>query len=296
MHTTSPAFSDHYEIPFREGPTSTGILCLDDLKETGGYEMTLHRGSGETLKVSTEPFWQICEIGTVDLYSAEEGQAIFIAEGSGGSGGSTLVLHLVAPRSAEVVELAIHFSHQETERLTEITTSSNFHDSRLAREREFLESLKYDYGFVDEAVALRHRDDIEFAAYFWEQANGTVTDGPMLIRRLEGRYACGASVNDQVVDGDIEYTAFFKGAVWAYDHAKDESFVVFHPVFMYCWPTDLRKSGDWLLINTRGEGLAFVNTDTWHLKRVAVDVREVTGFSVSGNQAVINGSLRVALP
>ena len=132
---------------------------------------------------------------------------------------------------------------------------------------------------------------MEYAEYFWARANENVTDGLMTIRRFKGRRPEIASVNDWLLDGDTVYTAFFKGAVWAYDLRKDESFVVFHPYDIYSWPTLLRKAGDWLLIGTRGEGLVLVNVKTWYLKRTKEVYLNIEQLSVTGNKIIVNESI-----
>jgi hypothetical protein len=108
-------------------------------------------------------------------------------------------------------------------------------------------------------------------------------------------YSEKASELAQVVAGDVTYTAFFKGGVWAYDSRTDESFVVFYPHDVYSWPTTLHQAGDWLLIGTRGEGSMLVNLRTWWLKRLD-HVAAVDRFEVHGDKALVNDTVEIALP
>lgn len=291
---TSPDYAEHYKLQFKESQGTSGTALID-FEDGVGYKIRIDRGNGEPTNVLCEPFWTVRQFGTVDLYD-NCGQAVLVVSGFGGTGSDTVVLVMVNPQEGEAVTLSLSRSYQETCPLSVIRTSSNFDDPRFALERRFLHELKHQYGFVDEAAVLRAPDDFEYAAYFWARDNATVSDGRMAMRRLKGRHPERASVNDQLLDGDVVYTAFFKGAVWAHDKANDESFVVFHPDDMYSWPTSLHKTGDWLLVNTRGEGLALVNVRTWYLKRIDKDVNEVQRFEIVGNRAIVNSSIEVALP
>jgi len=291
---TSPGRSDHYEYPFQAGPGRTGTVLID-LQERATYRIQIEWDSGERVDVPCEDVLDVTRLGSLDLYGQDD-QAIVLVGAEGGTGFSTTYLGVINPRAAEVVTLALIRSHEATNPLTEVQPSANFNDSRFAAERAFLESFKHKYGYLDEEAIRWDAGNVMYAPYFWAQANGDVTDGPMTIRRLPGRHPERASVNDQLADGDIVYTAFFKGAVWAYDKDANECFVVFHPDYYYCWPTELRKAGNWLLINTRGEGLFLVDTTTWWLKRTGVHVDEVTAFTVSNGMARVNDSFALSLP
>jgi hypothetical protein len=238
----------------------------------------------------------ILEYGTLDLYGPGQGEAVFLVTGDGGSGFSTTVLRLVNPSRREAVWLAMTQAHATTHPLTEEHWSENAASPDMTAERAFLEALKPAYGYMDEARALRLADDPTFAPYFWWCDNDSVVDGPTVIRRLKGPAPQDATVVARLEDGQVRYTALFKGAVWGYDAKADECFVVFHPHDCYSWPTALLKSGDWLCITTRGEGLALMNTRTWRLKRVPCDLEEIRAFEVRGSTALINGMREIELP
>lgn len=292
IHSVGPG--ERVEVPFRGAPGRAGTV-LGAPQDSATYRIWIEWDDGGSVDVPCEDVFNVRECGVVELYG-EDDEAVVLISSDAGSGFSTTYLTVINPGAAEAVVLVLTQSHESTKPLTDVRTSANFDDSRFAAERAFLESFKHKYGYLDEEAIRRDADNMTYAPYFWAQANGDVTDGPMTIRRLPGRHPEGASVNDQLADGDVVYTAFFKGAVWAYDKDADESFVVFRPDFYYCWPTELRKAGNWLLINTRGEGLFLVDTTTWWLKRTGVHVDEVTAFTVSNGMARVNDSFAVSLP
>jgi len=120
----------------------------------------------------------------------------------------------------------------------------------------------------------------------------------MKIRRYKGKYQCIPSITDELKEGSLLYTAYFKAGVVAYDEVSDEHFILFHPDDMYSWPTVLKKTDPYLLISTRGEGLAIVNTQTFHLKKYRFlppnDV--ISDLEVLDSRIRINDSKEIDLP
>ncbi|GAI75419.1 unnamed protein product [marine sediment metagenome] len=57
----------------------------------------------------------------------------------------------------------------------------------------------------------------------------------------------------------------------------------------------MKKAGPWLVIGTRGEGLALVNTKNGHLHRVELTQNDVNHIDISGLTILVNGE-KVALP
>ncbi len=289
----SPTDTNRVTVRFQMGLEKSGAVIAERISPA--YLVWIEWDSGQLVDVPCETFFNVREVGVVDLYGAGD-QAVLLVTTYSGSGWHSAELRLIVPSAGKVVTLTLTESHQATEPMTNVKTSANYSDPEFVAERTFLEEFKHRYGYVDEQMVREHAGDIDYAAYFWAKANKGVTDGPITIRRLPGHHPQRASVNDQIADGDIVYTAFFKGAVWGYDKDADESFVVFHPDFYYCWPTELRKVGNWLLINTRGEGLVFVNTKSWLLKRADVNIETIASFSISGNQATVNEAFSIDLP
>ncbi len=141
-------------------------------------------------------------------------------------------------------------------------------------------------------------DNSDFAYHFWYKGNGNIEDGRMNIRRYKGRRKTRASIMDELRKDGITYTAYFKAGVVAYDQESNEHFVLFHPRDMYSWPTVLRFIGPYLLIGTRGEGLAITNLQSFHLKRYRLSPPndEVRSLEVLHSQIVVNEQEKIDLP
>ncbi|MBS3735479.1 MAG: hypothetical protein KGY99_11275 [Phycisphaerae bacterium] len=291
MTTLERRADEHIKVPFAFAPGATGTLRAEIIDPPSGKltsVLTLHVPGQEPQEIASTTIYGIEEYGTVDLYEEEGRQAVLLVEMQQGTAYTTTVLRIVNPSHAECVSMTLSQSHQATRRVTGIDTSANFHDGRFAAERAFLEEAKYLYGAEDAGTLAGKAGELEYAPYFWALANENIDDGVMTIRRLPGRHPTLGSREDTLADGDVTYTAVFKGAVWAYDAAADESFVVFHPHDMYAWPTQLGKDGRWLLIVTGGEGFALVDVKTWRLKRVASNAIAFGRFSVSDGKAHID--------
>ena len=112
----------------------------------------------------------------------------------------------------------------------------------------------------------------------------------MTIRRFKGEPAEQSSTNDELVDGAVTYRAYFKSGVIAYDRSANEHYALFYPTDQYAWASVLKKLGPYLLIGTRGEGLAIVDTRTFQLRRVPL-----TG-QASGTKIRINGTVDIDAP
>jgi hypothetical protein len=284
-----------YTFPISRGPGKTGTVIIEFTEdyEKFGQELLIQWDDGTTNTILCD-MWGTNEVGVVDLYGPDD-QAIIIAASGGGTGGWGGVTQIINPTTGNILHLKTWQSYNSIDPLTNAEWSENADDPRFAKEREYLEELKYELGYLDEETFLENPDPFRSAVYLWGKSNGDVTDGVMTIQRHPGKHPIYGTPLDELVDGDITYSAMFKGAVWAYDASADESFVVFHPDDHYAWPEELAISGDWLLINS-GEGLIFVNVKTWYLKRVDVHVAEITSFDTGRHYARINDSFGVTLP
>lgn len=149
----------------------------------------------------------------------------------------------------------------------------------------------------DASAVEKQTHNLNFAFSVWAKENGQIQEGKMTIKRFPGKPTTEATILDQLELGDMTYTAYFKGGVVAYDEKKNEYFVLFHPEDKYAWPTILKHSGDFLIIGTRGEGLAVVHLTDSYLKRIALPFpdNEVRSLSVSHSVVIINGSREIAI-
>ncbi|MBA7477862.1 hypothetical protein ES707_13277 [subsurface metagenome] len=249
-----------FEVQFKENGKKTGIVIFEFNKDDFYWEITIKKGDGTVTQIIEDEYYGfISEIGTVDL-SQNENEDIFFVSESGGTGGHLISLSLINIKKKELIGLSLWFSSQATEAVTQVSRSDYFFGKDFQKEEEFLKSIKYEYGYIGEKEINEEIDNPDFAYYFWAKDNGSTEDGRMNIRRYKGRHETRASVEDELRKGGITYTAYFKGGVVAYDQESNEHFVLFHPDDMYSWPTVLRLIGPYLLIGTRGEGLAIMPT------------------------------------
>ena len=117
------------------------------------------------------------------------------------------------------------------------------------------------------------------------------------MRAFKGTVSDG-SKEAELKDGVVTYAAWFKSGVTAYDSVKNEFRPLYHPNDIYCWPTVLKRWGDYLIIGTNGEGVVFVNLKTETLLRSEDNSDAVVqAISVKGNSVSVNdGEFTVALP
>ena len=287
-----------FEVQFKENGKKTGIVIFESNKDNFYWEITIKKGDGTVTQIIEDEYYGfISEIGVVDL-SENENEDIFFVSQSGGTGGHLISLSLINIKKEELIRLSLWFSSQASEAVTQVSTSDYFFGEDFQREEEFLESIKYEYGYIGEKEINEEIDNPDFAYYFWAKDNGNIEDGRMNIRRYKGRRKTRASIEDELRKGGITYTAYFKGGVVAYDQESNEHFVLFHPDNMYSWPTVLRLIGSYLLIGTRGEGLAIINLQSFHLKRYRLSPPndEVRSLEVLHSQIIVNEQEKIDLP
>ncbi len=286
-----------FEIQFKENGRKTGIVIFESNKDNFCWEITIKKGDGTVTKIEDRYYGFISEAGVVDL-SENENEDIFFVSKSGGTGGHLISLSLINIQKEELIRLSLWFSSQATEAATQVSMSDYFFAEDFQRQEEFLESIKYEYGYIGEKEINEETDNPDFAYYFWAKDNGNIEDGRMNIRRYKGRRKTRASIMDELRKGGITYTAYFKGGVVAYDGESNQHFVLFHPDNMYSWPTVLRLIGSYLLIGTRGEGLAIINLQSFHLKRYRLSPPndEVRSLEVLHSKIVVNEQEKIDLP
>jgi len=287
-----------FEVQFKENGRKTGIVIFESNKDNFHWEITIKKGDGTVTQIIEHKYYGfISEVGTVDL-SENENEDIFFVSESGGTGGHLISLSLINIQKEELIRLSLWFSSQATEAATQVSRSDYFFGKDFQREEEFLKSIKYEYGYIGEKEINEEIDNPDFAYYFWAKDNGSIEDGRMNIRRYKGKNETRASINDELRKGGITYTAYFKAGVVAYDEESNEHFVLFHPDDMYSWPTVLRLIGPYLLIGTRGEGLAIINLQSFHLKRYRLSPPndEVGSLEVLHSKIVVNEQKKIDLP
>lgn len=153
------------------------------------------------------------------------------------------------------------------------------------------------FSFSNGAFSWAEDQDFNLACQRWLERNSSVQSGTINIERFRGSPQTRATVLDQLEDNGIIFTAYFKAGVTAYEKAKDEYYVLFHPEDKYHWPTVLKKSGSYLLIGTRGEGLVIVNLRQNYLKKIKLPspYHEVHTIETSDSAIKINNSHEINL-
>ncbi|MBI3554420.1 MAG: hypothetical protein HY077_18135 [Elusimicrobia bacterium] len=288
-----------FEIAFKEKGLAAGSVVIENSGHLS-HGVAILRGAKESCRVSEEfgaLLTRITAVGTVDL--ADRGdEEIFLLNEDGGTGSHDEIMLLIDPRDCGVTGLTVTVFHQATHRTTPQAPLGRFDDLARRPERIFLNALKYRYGFVGKDDADRQEKNPEYAYYFWARDNGSLNDGRMKIRRYEGRPAFRDSLEASLMDGVRVYAAYFKGGVVAYDAATDEHFVLFHPQDMYAWPTLLQRAGPYLLVGTRGEGVAAIDLRDFRLRRFRFQSSDdvVKSLEVKGSEVIVNGVRTLKLP
>lgn len=262
-------------------------------KKLFNLELTLLDQNHKLLHAFSLSYTHLLKTGKVIFNDNLE--EVFFAGLDGGTGSHTVSLYLLKPSIPALVSLSLQFSHQATEPLPVLKRSPNFYTSHFQQERKFLETMKYDYGVFDQKKINQNKNNPDFACYFWARDNANISNGAMKIRKFSGTPAELNSINDKCEDGGMVYTAYFKGPVVAYDVVKNEHFILFHPRDMYAWPTVLKKEGHFLIIGTRGEGLALIDLGNFHLRRYSFgnENDDVKSLKISDRKIIVNNAKEV---
>lgn len=256
----------------------------------------LQYNDGYTVNIGDMDIQRIEKIGTV-TFAKDANERILVVGEDGGSGGNNIYLTLICPRYETCIGISMWFSANVTKALPQITTTDNYNDKRLIAERQFLEKLKYEYGFLSGNDIAEKENDPRYAWYFWDRDNGKLLHGMLIIKKYAGNLEFGSTVEDVLQSKDITYTAYFKAGVVAYNSKTDEHYILFHPESMYSWPTKLAQYGNLLIIGTRGEGLVIINTSTLYMERITLSEvnQEVKSLVIKGSQLIVNDAETVDL-
>jgi hypothetical protein len=187
--------------------------------------------------------------------------------------------------------------------------SCNADDPLYTDERDFLETLKYAYGYISDEDILSQADDPKFAVHLWARDNGMIAEGRMTIRRYKGQPDWLAKEEHTVEDGPITYALGPRGlGIWAYDRQADEHFIVFHANSWHCVVgqelANLAKVDSWLLFTTGEQWgkkhmrVVAVNVEDYYLKRLDLrptDVPRHETIDVTDSRILIS-SFRIERP
>jgi hypothetical protein len=230
-------------------------------------------------------------------FQLPDGKGVFMATVSEGSGAGDTVIMAFNPRKCAAIAMQMHFTHQVTDPLPEVMYSTNWNSPALSAERVFLASVAAQFGYLTEDDLLRRKSNPRYAWFWWKKENGN-TDGKLSLHSYKGKPTGVGSAEAAVKSGNTTYTAWFKSGVTSYDSVKDEFRPLFHPKSMDSWPSALKLQDDYLIIGTRGEGLAIINLKTSELRRLKAgeEAASVQSISVKNGEIVVNKTVKFPLP
>ena len=275
------------QVVLRSAEGSLGPFSVSVRRPQGASTLERVLGSVDAMAIKEAGVIDVDADGTEDVY--------FVAE-SGGTGSATDELVVASANKLALVSYSITQSFTAGAK-PEVATGDNFSDPRFAAEQSFLQRIAEAY-LPSTADAVAQEDDPRFIFDTWVKDNGGVTAGPMTIRRLKAPPADLGSALAEITDGTVTYRACFKSGVLAIDHSTGEHYALFYPKDQYAWPTVLKKLGPFLLIGTRGEGLAIVDTRDFSLKRIALGAtgNDVERIEIVGAKIRVNGVVDVDAP
>ena len=223
---------------------------------------------------------------------------VYYRDGSSAGSTETSTLSLFSPSTAQVVSLTRETITDKMPPQVSESHSENFASPLLGKQVAYLESIDREREERAAAFFSSREEDPQFAFAVWARDNASLTDGVIQSRHYSGLPRIGSSVNTQLEMKGVQYTAYFKGGVTAYDSTRNEHWVVFVPTDTDHWPTTLTAVGTSLVIGTEGEGLAIVRVGTpMMLRRVRLDdADEVNDVEFKHDSLTVNGNRRVALP
>lgn len=284
------------EIHFRSGGKPAGTA------QFVGNKILVESNDGRDSSIEYEE-WDmddLRETKVVDI-GRDGNDDIFFVCINGGSGMTNTILSVLNPRSMKLISLDFTFFHDPSAVGTPLGTSPNFDDPSLAPERHYLDSVKYKYDFVDE-VTTSDQFNPGLAYFFWTEENSKTQRDTLIIRKYPGPvwFDDGTSVNDQLTIGAVTFKAFFKKGVVAYNNRTKEEYIAFVPDYYYDWPTALAHKAPYLIIGTRGEGLAFINLANYTITRRGFGNNGkglyVDSMRVTHSQLVVNGKDTIDIP
>ena len=121
-------------------------------------------------------------LGWVDL-EGDGQKSRFKVIGNWGTRQSEKFLTLVSPNKPDPIKLYLFWDSLCMYYPPGMEWSENADDPDYAKEREFLEKIKYAYGYISEDDILARVDDPNYAIHFWGKDNGRIQEGRIVIRK-----------------------------------------------------------------------------------------------------------------
>ena len=222
----------------------------------GYISVNLHRADPCVLKVEQ---WHLglFDIGTVSVDRTNE-DIFFVCKTQ-----HSTSLNLLNPKECAVVTFEIEegWEGNSARSFLDYGVSNNYYNSKFKFEKQFLEKIRFDYGFVTEEQVLKENNPMK-ADTLWAIDNKNLTEGGTIqTRRFKGYLWAEewSRVEEGLEDGQYIYKRIWNRCLVAYDKKRDESFVLI--TLPLKSPVDLQKVGDNLVINV-GSGKMTINMKT----------------------------------
>ena len=263
-----------------------------DVSEDGdsSYERSLQAAEEAKARIVLDdkpwPDRSYLMLGRIDL-KGDGQKSRFKVIANWGSRENEKFLTLVSPGKPEPVELYLFWSGLCMYYPPGVKWSENADDPDYAMEREFLEKIKYAYGYISEADILARADDPNFAIHFWGKDNGRIQEGGLNIRRYKGQPKGFSKAKLRLEEGTMVYTSYRSG-VTAYDREADEFFIIFYPDSAWFSPSVFAKVDSWLMIGTWLGDLVAVDLKDYYLKRFKSSKGVIDKIEVFETQIIVD--------
>ena len=227
---------------------------------------------------------------------------LFFVGLSGGTGVSNYQISILKVNEKEIISTIYSYYNTSIQAPFNAEYSPNFYLDVYSQERIILEKLTEVLHFTKTSDLKYDYDDSEFATDLWLLYNENIVDGKLEIKKyrldsimINNIYQT-SSIIDILENENVKYVAYFKGGLKCYDLNKMEYYVLYFPGFFYNWPTVLRIYKNYIIIGTRGEGIAIINLNTFYIKRYNLDNLDVEDINFLESGIYVNNTINLPFP
>ena len=225
-------------------------------------------------------------LGWVDLKGDGQKSRVKVIA-SWGTRESEKFLTLVSPGKPEPVKLYLFWSSLCMYYPPGVKWSENANDPDYAEERQFLEKIRYAYGYISEADILARSDDPNYAIHLWGKDNGRIQEGRITIRKYKGQPRYLSKTKPHLEEGPMIYASYRSGVV-AYDRQAEEYFLIFYPDSGWFSPSVFAKVDSWLMIGTWMGDLVAVDLKDYYLKRFESSKGVIGKIEVTNSKIIVD--------
>ncbi len=241
------------------------------------------------IELDPKPWLERCylTLGSVDL-RGDGRKSRFEAVQYWGTRMGEDILRMTPPGESGQIQLHLVWNSLDMYYPSGLEWSDNATDPNYAPEREFLDTIKYAYGYIAESDILCRTDDPNYAVHFWGKENGHIAEGGLKLRRYKKKpQGFKPDKKPYLEDGNIIY-ARYRSGLMAYDRENEEYFLVFRVDSQYNSVNALAKAGSWLIIGLWGEGVVAVDLKDYYLKRFPSIKESIGKIDVTNSKIIID--------